>query len=65
MINQITKRIMCTKNLEILPLEELALIKGGIWVYDSEANEWYWYEPNDLDIEGTTTNNPQIWITRK
>ena len=51
MMNQITKRIMCTKNLEILPLEELALIKGGIWVYDSETDEWYWIEPNDLDIE--------------
>lgn len=42
---------MCTKNLEILPMEELALIKGGIWVYDSNTGEWYWTEPNDLDIE--------------
>lgn len=39
---------MSTKNLEIIPQEELRFIKGGHWVYDSNTGEWYWTEPNDL-----------------
>lgn len=42
---------MYTKNLEIIPPEKLTFIKGGHWVYDSDTGEWYWFEPNGLDIE--------------
>lgn len=47
---------MHTKNLAILPIEELTLIKGGRWIYDSMLDEWFWVETEDLDTKKTNSD---------
>lgn len=36
------------KDMEQLTKEEIAVVKGGRWIYDEENKQWCWVEPYDL-----------------